>query len=397
MSERKACILLLFLSATVACAQVELAAVDPLLINANGQGLVSEWYLDPPAGPGETWEVEAEGWEQVVHRWTTGEGWKLRQEIAVRPDRLEITQLRLLDSNATGVSGAGVVLPLELLDGAQFEVIGAPVGKVERDDRTAMGTLGPDQITRINNVEYLRLHLPGGSVDFDCNPKGTWCPGPGICPATLRFTLIRSDEGWRLFTASGKARVGIIHEFKLVISPALEVPVAEVHPVVNVRWTEPYGPTSLVNIGTSTVDRFTSTTLPDCELTLDERFIGIRDERVEGASIAGGTMVLEIPVERDGVYLVSMLAGDPGREIGPATVSAGVGEPVQTPTVRSGEYLSWALPGRAIDGTITVTISGNARICAAVAAPMMFANEDYHLERDWWVSTEFHPEDDLPL
>ena len=82
---------------------------------------------------------------------------------------------------------------------------------------------------------------------------------------------------------------------------------------------------------------------------------------------------------------------------GPATVSAGVGEPVQTPAVRSGEYLSWALPGRAIDGTITVTISGNARICAAVAAPMMFANEDYHLERDWWVSTEFHPEDDLPL
>lgn len=386
---------LLLLTAVCACAQVDLQSVEPLQIDVAGQRVVSDWYLDPPTGEVETWQVQAEGWAQVHHRWATGAGWKLRQEIAARPDRLEITQLRFLESNATGVSSGGVIVPLATLDGARFECIGAPVGDAGRDGRTATGTLGPDGVRRINNLEYLRLHLADGGVDFDANPKGTWYNGPGMGPAVVRFTLIRADDGWRLISADGKARRGTIHDFKLVVTPALDTPVADVHPVVNTRWTEPYSPTSRLNIGTEQLDRFDACIQPGGVLTRDERFVGVRDERVDGASITDATLNLSMPIERDGVYLVSLLAGDPTREIA-ATLAGGVGEPREALPVAAGDYDCWVVPGRAVGGAITISVTGTARICALQAAPMMFASEDYLLERGWWVSEEFHPQDDLP-
>lgn len=389
-------ILLLLLTASLAFAQVDLVSVDPLMIDVSGQRVVDDWHLDPAVADVETWEVGAEGWEQVHHRWATGDGWRLRQEIAVRPDRLEITHLRFFETDTTGVSSAGVTISLDTLDGVSFECVGSPVGTVEREGRASTGTLGPGEVTRINNLEYLRVHLPGGAVDFDCNPKGAWCPSVGICPATARFTLLRYNDGWRLWSADGKARRGTIHDFKFIITPAGNLAVEDVHPVVNVRWTEPYGPTSRVNVGTLAVNRFDATVQPGGELTRDERFAGVRDERVEGASITGGTIVLGIPVDRDGVYLVTLLAGDPSRPIGPCALSAGVGDPLQTARVEAGDYDCWVAPGRAVDGAIALTVTGNARICAVQAAPMMFANEDYFLDRGWWVSTEFHADDDLP-
>ncbi len=387
---------LLLLTTSLAFAQIDLASVEPLQIEVAGQRVVDDWHLDPEGGDFETWQPQAEGWEQVHHRWATGEGWKLRQEIAVRADRLEITQLRLFETDAVGVSSAGVTLPLEALDGARFECIGSPVGESQRDGRTVTGTLGPDNVTRINNIEYLRVDLPAGAVDFDANPKGAWCTGPGMCPAVVRWTLLRYDDGWRLWTADGKARRGTIHDFKLVITPAGDTAVAEVHPDVNTRWTQPYQPTSRVNIGTTDVDRFDACVQPAGELTRDERFATSSPERVEGVSVSGDTLMLSIPVERDGVYLVSLLAGDTEREIGPCVLQAGVGEPRETAAVAAGDYACWVTPGRAVDGEVTVTLSGDARICAMQAAPMMFANEDYLLDRGWWVSTDFHEEDNLP-
>ncbi|MGI5818755.1 MAG: hypothetical protein ACOX9R_11730 [Armatimonadota bacterium] len=388
---------LLLLTTALAFAQVDLVSVDPLRIDVSGQRVVDGWHIDPEVGEVETWRVEAEGWEQVHHRWAVGEGWKLRQEIAARGDRLEITQLRFFETGTTGISAAGVILPLETFDGARFECVGSPVGDARRDGRVATGTLGSDGVRRINNLEYLRVHLPGGGVDFDANPRGAWYTGPGMGPAVVRFTLLRYADGWRLWSADGKAGRGTIHDFKLVVTPANETPVGDVHPPVNTRWTEPWQPTSRVNVGTFEVDRFDASVRPDGELSRDERFVGVAGERVEGAAVTDGTLTLILPVERDGIYLVSLLAGDPERAIGPCWLDGGVGEPRETPRVEAGEYDCWVTPGRAVDGAIAVTLSGDARICALQAAPMIFANEDYLLERGWWVSTQFHEEDDLPL
>ncbi len=393
---RTALVLGLVLTTTIVSAQVDLVAIEPLQIDVSGQRVVSDWRLDPPVENAETWQVEAKSWDAVHHRWATGDGWKMRQEVAARANRVEITHMRLHETGTVGVASAGVTIPLETLDGALFECIGTPRGEVEREGRVSRGTLGPDDVTVIKNIEYLRVHLPDGAVDFDCNHKGTWCPGEGHCPGVQRFTLVRYDDGWRLWAADGKARRGSLHSMKLVITPARETPVAEVHPVVNTRWTKPYLPTSRINIGTFDVDRFDACLQPGGVLTRDERFADVQPERVEGAAITGRELALSIPVERDGIYLVSLLAGDPDREIGPCTLAAGVNKPRETSSVQAGAYACWVVPGRAVNGEITVTVSGDARICAMQAAPMMFANEDYLLDRGWWVSTDFHEDDDLP-
>jgi hypothetical protein len=366
------------------------------MIDLSGQRVVSDWHLDPPVAEAETWQVEAEGWDEVHHRWATSEGWRMRQEIAARADRLEITHMRLHETGTAGVASAGLTIPLETLDGALFECIGSPRGTVQREGRTSRGTLGPDDVTVIKNIEYLRVHLPDGGVDFDGNHKGAWTPGPGHGPGVQRFTLIRYDDGWRLWAADGKARRGSLHSLKLVITPASDTPIAEVHPVVNTRWTTPWLPTSRINIGATDVRRFDASALPGGEITRDERFADVQSERVEGASITGGELALSIPVERDGIYLVSLLAGDPARQIGPCALSAGVGEPRESSCVQPGDYACWVVPARALDGAISITVRGTARISAMQAAPMLFANEDFLIRRGWWVSTDLHEDDDLP-
>lgn len=390
--------LAILLLATGATAQVALESVQPLHVNFRGATLIEGWYMKPPPGEVQTRQVEVEGWDQVHRRRATAPGSKMRQEVAVRPDGLEITHLRLLEPDVVGVTSCGVVLPLELLDGARFECIGSPRGEAQRGGRTWSGTLGQQGIRVIRELQYLRLHLPQGTVDLDCNPKGAWCPGEGLCPAVERFALARSEEGWRLWSADGKIRRGGLHEFKLVVTPAREAPVAEVHPPVNTRWTQPYAPTARINFG-GELEGYVSSRPAGAEVTSDPRLGWMRPERVEGV-VGEGELVLRIPVERNGVYLVSLLVGDPGEDIAGCFVDAGVGEAREMPAVAAGRFGSWAVPGRATEGEITVTVSGwRVRVVAAQAAPMMFANEDYHLQRGWWVAGELQESsglNDLP-
>jgi len=64
----------LLLTASLACAQVELRSVEPLQVDVGGQRVIDGWYLDPEVGAIETWQVEAEDWPQVYHRWAAGDG-----------------------------------------------------------------------------------------------------------------------------------------------------------------------------------------------------------------------------------------------------------------------------------------------------------------------------------
>jgi len=389
---------LLLLAATLAHAQIEVASVDPLQVDFAGTRIVDGMIVEPaPTAAPRTWQVEAAGWAQVHHRWLAEPGSKLRQEIAVRPDRLEFTHMRLLEPDVTGVTSAGVLLPAALIDGVRAEFLGSarPADAATREGTAWSATLGPEGATAIRSLRYLRLHLPGGAVDFDCAPKGTWCPGEGVCPATPAWTLLRRDDGWWLYSADGKVRVGGLHEFKLVMTPARAEPVADVHPPVNVRWTNPYAPTVQVNFG-APVSGFEPCAIEGGSITRDERFAGVQPERVEGVSVTGEA-AFAIPVELDGVHLVSLLVGDPQRAIGPAEAFAGLGEPLQMPAVGAGDYDCWVIAGRSADGAITVRLSGDFRLVAAQAAPMMFEVEDYLLDRGWWVSTELDAQDDLPL
>ncbi len=389
---------MILVAAILAHAQIDVASVEPLQVDFAGTRIIDGMIVEPaPGGAPRTWQIEAEGWAQVHHRWLAEPGSKLRQEIATRAHRLEITHMRLLEPDVTGVTSAGVLLPTALIDGVRAQFLGTPgpADAATREDSAWSAILGPGGVTSVRSLRYLRLHLPGGAVDFDCAPKGTWCPGQGICRATPAWSLLRRGDGWRLYSADGKVRTGGLHEFKLVMTPARAEPVAEVHPAVNVRWTNPYAPTVRLNFG-APVAGFEPCAIDGGDITRDERFAGVQPERVEGVSVSGEAEFF-IPVAPDGVYLVSLLVGDSAREIGPAQAFAGVGEPLQMPAVAAGDYDCWVLAGRSANRAITVRLSGEFRLVAAQAAPMMFEVEDYLLNRGWWVSTEFDAEDDLPL
>lgn len=397
-SARLSVVLIALLCAAGAWGQLELASLEPLQVDFAGSRLIDGMALEPAVTvDGTTWPVEVEGWASVTHRWLPEPGARLRQEIAVRPDRFELTHLRLLDPGVIGVTSCGLRIPHEVFDGARCELIGSPrsAREIVRADDAVVGTLGPEEITQVRNLAYLRVHLPGGAVDFDCQPRGTWEVAPGVTRRAVSWTLLRQNDGWWLLTAYGKARVGTLHDFKLVVVPARPEPVAQVHPRVGVRWTDPYAATTHISFGAEAVDRYDTCAIAEATVTRDERWVGVQPARVEGAQVTGEARFV-LPVERDGVYLVSLLVGDAEGAQGPCTVSAGL-EPRTTLPVAPGEYGTWVLAGRSRDGELAVTITGECRVAAAQAAPMLFDLEDYLLDRGWWLSTEFAPEDDLPL
>ena len=45
---------------------------------------------------------------------------------------------------------------------------------------------------------------------------------------------------------------------------------------------------------------------------------------------------------------------------------------------------------------MTLRFTGDFRIAAIGVSPMLFENEDFLVKRNWWLSAERHPEDDLP-
>ena len=89
-SARLTAILLAVVCAAAACAQLELSSVQPLQVDFAGTRLIDGMSLDPEAAiEARSWPVAVEGWASVTHRWLPQSGSRLRQEIAIRPDRFE--------------------------------------------------------------------------------------------------------------------------------------------------------------------------------------------------------------------------------------------------------------------------------------------------------------------
>jgi len=135
-------------------------------------------------------------------------------------------------------------------------------------------------------------------------------------------------------------------------------------------------------------------------LESDGRFAETAPVRAEGASpreaAAKDGPVLRLRTEREGYYLVSLLVGSPERAIGPCEVSTGRDEVRTMPRVAAGEYGSWAIVGHANSGVLELTLCGDFRLAAVAVVPMMYENEDFLFRREWWLSTDFHPDDNLP-
>jgi len=409
-------LLLAALVAGPACAQFALQSPYPLEITFGDEPLIIDRSVAPEIeGAPSVVETQADGWESLLQVWHAAPGSRMRQEIALRSDRIELTHLRIVDPDITGSQSAGLLLTHGLLDGARVEIIGTPqpAGSATADGRVFAGKLGENGVRSIKYLKFLRLHTPAGPIDFDCNPRGFWVGSYNLTKAASRWSLSRTDDGWLLVAAHGKSRRGALHDAKLVISTGSTRPVDEVHPVARTRWTDPYTAAFRVNMGATPVPKYemcvTQTAGDDWAASWsdaeslrperDERFVDVSPVRVEGVALADPEKParLRMRVERDGWYLVSLLVGSADRAMGPCDLFAGHGEPRTTPTVAAGEYGSWPVIARATDGLITVSITGNCRVVAAQAAVMMYANEDYLVERSWWVSEDFHPDDDLPL
>ena len=224
----------------------------------------------------------------------------------------------------------------------------------------------------------------------------------------------RDKDGYHLHTGDNKSQWGGLHEFKLVIRPALDTPIEQVHPLASTRWTHPFPVTLRVNFGEVAVEGYVNCSLASgdaaasaswadpslLKLETDDRFAETAPVRLEGVSPKDAATqppsALRLRLERDGYYLVSLLVGSAGRAVGPCEVYGGVGEPRKAPQVAAGEYGSWPIVGHAVDGVLEVTLRGDFRLVAASAAALMYENEDYLIGRGWWLSTEFHEGDHLP-
>jgi len=154
-----------------------------------------------------------------------------------------------------------------------------------------------------------------------------------------------------------------------------------------------------LNVGAPQVKGYTNLAADDSvRIERDERFAQTAPVRVEGASPrdpkAGAAF--QVPVPRDGRYMLNLLVGAPDRPIGPCALWTDETKKRQTPRVAAGDYDTWTVVGHAVSGQITVRLSGDFRLAAMGVAPMLYDTEDYLFRRGWWLSPQRHPDDSLP-
>ena len=277
--------------------------------------------------------------------------------------------------------------------GAQF------VGKKLID-----GPLGPTAIAHVKQLRYLRLHHAAGAVDFDFHPQGHWTGETGVSARTADWSMRRTAAGYEFATAFGKAARGTLLEFKFVVRPADPRPVAEVHPPVANRWTDPYRNTLQLSFGERSVRRYIAAGAENSSARWrspdrlfrqrDDRFAATDPIRHEGVCPleSEAENVLEIDVARDGDYLVNLLVGAADRAIGPCRIRPGNRPEVTCPAVEVGRYDSWSVVARSQEGRLVLAFRGSFRLVAAGVAPMLYENEDYQFRRTWWVTPGWQPD-----
>ncbi|MFP3903583.1 MAG: hypothetical protein ACLFWB_04995 [Armatimonadota bacterium] len=398
----------------VACCEAEFKVVSPAPpgVQYGETALISRTHIEPVIQTeADVSEVTVDGWSAVYHRWSADDRSKMREEIAARADAFEITMVRLVEPDVSYVLRYALEIPHEALDGVSVELMGRPLpaGAAEEKGNTFTATLGPDGVTNIQNLLYLRIPLPSGTIDLDTNCRGQWTGPTGVTQASADWDLERTAECWMLSTTDTKNSSGGLQEFKVRFTEALPYDVGDVHLRSGVRWTKAYQADPRINFGETELKWYEPCPVPDGELVRwddpeavaiqrDDRFTDDSPGRVEGVvplDPSNRTM-LEVPVARDGYYFFSMLVGAPDRALHGTTLHAGFRGPTEMPTVGAGDYGNWIVVAHAREGLIGVTFDGDFRIVTLALAPLMYEEEDFLFRRSWWLSTEFHRDDDLP-
>ncbi|MBM3861093.1 MAG: hypothetical protein FJ395_15800 [Verrucomicrobia bacterium] len=360
MSKRIA-ILLLLAATSVIAGDFELKSAAPLSLAWRGAPLIVAENAEPEFAPKPVvTRVDA----LIHHVWRADDKSKTRIEVATGEDTFELTLVRLVEADVSGLVRYTFTVPHAFLDGCPAEWIAEPEGKTGKAARkgVATGTLGPRDIKNANLITYLRVHHPAGDLDFDFNPRGWWTGEKTITPHAAEWNMRRTAAGYEFSSAFSRTMAGTLQEFKVVIRRADKRPVSDVHPRVANRWTDGYR-----NI-----------------FRLDKDKIHIERD------------TLQFRVPRDGWYMVNMLVGATDRPIGPCEVWADETKKRQMPRVAPGERDTWTLVARAVNETITLRLRGDFHLTAVGVTPMLYENEDYLFRRGWWLSSQRHPGDTLP-
>lgn len=393
-------------------ADFEILAAEPLQVQSGETTLVSGIRITPAIeGESDLTEVSVEGWSLVYHRWSADEESKMREEIAARPEAFEVTMVRLIQPDVSYVMEYALQIPHETLDSVSVELMGQPVpaDDAEKTGDTYTATLGPEGITEVRNLLYLRVPLPSGIIDIDTNCRGQWTGPTGVTQATADWDLERTEDCWLLHTMDRKNSWGGLQEFKVRFTDALPYDVADVHLRGGVRWTKAYQADPRINFGKADIQWYEPCPVPEGELVRwddpdavviqrDERFTDDSPRRVEGVGpkTSSTPTVVHVPADRDGYYFFSMLVGAPDRPLTGTTLDAGFHGPTEMPAIQQGDYGNWIVVAHAQDGRVQATFEGDFRIATLTLAPLMYEEEDFIFRRSWWLSRDFHPEDDLP-
>jgi hypothetical protein len=90
---------------------------------------------------------------------------------------------------------------------------------------------------------------------------------------------------------------------------------------------------------------------------------------------------LDLP---DGLYLLSLRVYEPERPLGPFEIRAGGRTLWACEHLPAGQRKTRLLAVRSVGGKATVELSGDWRLNAVSAHPLLFAQEDYRLARPYW-------------
>lgn len=325
----------------------------------------------------------------------------LRREVMVTAEAVHLTfEMRIFGATGGSHLQYELLTPGTYLDGVEYEAwTGRPRGPL----RTETGTFSTEETAPfeylLRTTRYAILKRPGAECSLDFNPGGPWV-GESNYGHNHSANPYHDGEDFRwLMLCAGGANGGIFRG-KVIVRPGA-VPHEAIHSTTEVAYTRGFPPSLAVdftNADTSDGDYVPFALTDDCRWRdpADVRVVGRDGGGVLYRDFAmpsepGREGVLDL-TQRSGHYLLTLNVRDPQEDTGPFTVTGPDGPLFEDVTVEKGRYWFETAHLRFSDGAATLRFSGDWKVGALALQPILYASEDFILDRPFWNMNVEHGE-----
>jgi hypothetical protein len=342
--------------------------------------------VDPSSG-----EVLREG--NVVTTIAARDRNTFRREVMVTADAVHITwQMRIFGATGGSHLQYDLLTPGEFLDGAQYQAwTGRPRGPLQ----TETGTFSLEESEPLEYLvrtgRYLTIDSGNAQFSLDLNPAGPWV-GESNYGENYSANPWHDGSRFHFMSLCAGGSHGGIFRGKVIIRPGL-TPYEEIHSTAEVAYTRGFPPSLAVNFSeaadpTGQYEAYAPGENyrwrdPEAVRIIEHDGGGLlyRDAAVPSETGAAGVLELS---QRSGHYLLTLNMRDPEQAIGPFTVASPDGPLFEDVTVEAGQYWYRTAPLGFRDGQATLRFSGDWAIGALTLQPILYATEDFVLDRPFW-------------